>query len=69
MLKWPIWLWLLPAMISQSSGGDLSLELKHLWKGQALSTPSKELLTGSGETIKLSRFAYLLSSPRLLAAA
>ena len=66
MLKWPIWLWLLPAMISPSSGRDLSLELKHLWKGQALSTPSKELLTGSGETIKLSRFAYLLSSPRLL---
>ena len=66
MLKWPIWLCLLPAMISQSSGGDLSLDLKHLWKGQALSTPSKELLTGSGETIKLSRFAYILSSPRLL---
>ncbi len=66
MLKWPIWLCLLPSMISQSSGGALYLDLKHFWKGQALSTPSKELLTGSGETIKLSRFAYILSSPRLL---
>ena len=69
MLKWPIWLCLLPSMISQSSGGALYLDLKHFWKGQALSTPSKELLTGSGETIKLSRFAYILSSPACLAIA
>ncbi len=66
ILKWPLRLWLLPAMIFQSSGRDLSLELTHLWEDQPLSTPSEELVTGSGERIRLSRFSYLLSSPRLL---
>ena len=67
MLKYPAWLSLLLVLISHSSKGELSLELRHLWNKQALSTPSKELVTASGERIKLSRFAYLLSGPRLLA--
>lgn len=66
MLKCPVWLCLLLAVISHSSKGELSLELRHLWNKQALSTPSEELVTASGERIKLSRFAYLLSGPRLL---
>ena len=66
MPKYPIWLWLLPAVILPSSKGEVSVELRHLWKEQPLSIPSGELMTASGEKIKLSRFAYLLSSPRLL---
>ena len=44
----------------------VSLELRHLWEGKPFATPSGTFVTGSGETIELSRLAYLLSEPRLL---
>ena len=44
----------------------VSLELRHLWEGKPLATPSRALVTGSGETIEFSRVAYLLSDLRLL---
>ncbi|SVC77974.1 uncharacterized protein METZ01_LOCUS330828, partial [marine metagenome] len=46
--------------------GAVSLELRHLWEGKPLATPSKAFVTRSGETIELSRVAYLLSDLRLL---
>ncbi|MCP4728760.1 MAG: cytochrome C peroxidase, partial [Roseibacillus sp.] len=44
----------------------VSLELRHLWEDKPLATPSRAFVTRSGETIELSRLAYLLSDLRLL---
>jgi cytochrome c peroxidase len=60
-------LWLCSLLaLSSSLRAEVSLELRHLWKGRVFSIPSGAIVTASGETIELSRLSYLLSSPRLL---
>ncbi len=60
-----LWLSSLLTVGSHLQAG-VSLELRHLWEGKPFAIPSGPFITGSGETIELSRLAYLLSEPRLL---
>lgn len=57
---------LLFGLLGTSAAANVSLEFRHVWEGKPIGTPSKALITKSGETIELSRLAYLLSEPRLL---
>ena len=45
----------------------LTLEIRHLWRGQPLTIPGNTLQTRGGESIELTRLSYLLSEPQLLA--
>lgn len=49
-----------------SAFANVSLEFRHVWEGKPIGIPSKAIVTKSGETLELSRLAYLLSEPRLL---
>jgi cytochrome c peroxidase len=49
----------------QAATHDLTLQFRHLWNGEPVSMPSTPLITESGETISLTRLAYLLSDPYL----
>ena len=60
-----LWLSSLLTVGSHLQAG-VSLEFRHLWEGKPFTIPSGPFITGSGETIELSRLAYLLSEPRLL---
>ena len=60
-----LWLSSLLTVGSHLQAG-VSLEFRHLWEGKPFAIPSGPFITGSGETIELSRLAYLLSEPRLL---
>jgi hypothetical protein len=44
---------------------DLSIEIRHLWNGEPLRVPSGPVVNSAGETLSVTRLAYLLSNPYL----
>ena len=50
---------------SEASAGSITIEIRHLWKNEPLTIPSKGFTTTAGETISVTRLSYLLSNPVL----
>ncbi len=54
-----------PPLSGAAPASWVSLEIRHLWDGKEIEIPSAALARGGGESLALTRLAYLLSEPSL----
>jgi cytochrome c peroxidase len=52
------------APIANAGPPTVSLEVRHLWKGEPIAFPRDDLDLGGDESLQLTRLSYLLSNPR-----
>ncbi|MFT5239923.1 MAG: cytochrome c peroxidase [Candidatus Promineifilaceae bacterium] len=52
------------APLATAGPATITLEVRHLWKGEPIAFPSDDLVLGDDETLQLTRLSYLLSYPR-----
>jgi cytochrome c peroxidase len=65
-LRYGILFFLFVVLTSSSAAqGVLTLEIRHLWEGQIIGLPAKNLPLPNGEKLEITRLAYLLSDPRV----